>query len=98
MKEPVLLSGQHLDEVRQCTRDLRQALLPRLYLRQNTLKLLLDDVHVVLAGILKHLCHTHDGVVCVAQRLPGLIIFVKGFLKVSSEATQVLIRLIPPFF
>ena len=67
-------------------------------MRQNMLKLLLDDVRVVLTGILKNLCHTHDGVVCVAQHLPGLIIFLKGFLKMSSETTQFLIRLIPPFF
>ncbi|CAM3627927.1 hypothetical protein DESA109040_18110 [Deinococcus saxicola] len=67
-------------------------------MRENALKLLLDDARVVLTRVLEDLCHTHDGVVCVAECLPGLIAFLNGLVKMSSQTTQFLIRLTPPFF
>lgn len=67
-------------------------------MRENALKLLLDDARVVLTRILENLCHTHHSVVGVAQGLPGLVIFCQGLLKMLSETTQFLIRLTPPFF
>ncbi|THF68069.1 hypothetical protein E7T06_18320 [Deinococcus sp. Arct2-2] len=58
VEKPGLLSRQHLDEVRQRTRDLRQTLLLTFHVDENALKLLLDDVRLVLTGILEKLCHT----------------------------------------
>ncbi len=98
MEEPVLLSRQDLDEMRQRTRDLRQTLLLTLHGEEHALKLLLDDVRIVLTGILEDLCHTHHGVVRLAEGLPRLTLFLKSLLKMSSQTTQVLIGLPPPFF
>ena len=83
MKEPVLLSRQDLDEVRQRTRDFRQTLLLTLHGEEHALKLLLDDVRLVFTGILKDLCDTHHGVVRLAEGFPRLTLFLKSLLKMS---------------
>ena len=76
MKEPVLLSRQYLDEVRQRTRDLRQTLLLTLHVEENALNLLLDDVRLVFTGIVEDLRDTHHGVMRLAEGLPRLTLFL----------------------
>lgn len=98
MKEPVLLSRQDLDEVRQRTRNFRQTLLLTFYVGENALKLLLNDVRFVLTGILEDLRDTHNGVMRLAKGLPRLTLFLKSLLEMSPKTTQVLVGLTPPFF
>ena len=65
---------------------------------EHALKLLLDDVRLVFTGILENLCDTHHGVVRLAEGLPRLTFLLKSLLEMSSQTTQVLVGLTPPFF